>query len=77
MCAFGIDELRSKCKNHRKSIDDEVFQSMFLRSESLALGASATLAPVVEELHEQRHHYWEAGRIGPVQPDLGGRDPVQ
>jgi hypothetical protein len=57
--------------------DDEIFQSMLLRSASLALGgASAALVHVSEELHKHCHEHWEAGRIGPVQLSLNGGQPV-
>jgi hypothetical protein len=38
---------------------------------------SAILVHMSEELHQQRHHHREAGRIGSVQLSLGGSDPVQ
>jgi hypothetical protein len=37
---------------------------------------SATFVPVAEELHQQRHHDWESGRIGPVQLSLSSGEPV-
>ena len=38
--------------------------------------SSASLVPMAEELHQQRHHHWEPGRIGPAELGLSGREPV-
>jgi hypothetical protein len=70
----------SNCNQREKKKTDKSYKAHgSLRSKNIliAIMSSATLVPVAEELHQQRHHDWEPGRIGSVQFGLSGREPVQ